>query len=409
MSNPIIRLEALKQFVRNLILPLSEDVSGLKDSVPSFADKQNWDSAKTHADSAHARTDATKVEKSTTNGNILVNSSETNVYSHPTTAGNKHIPAGGSSGQILRWSANGTAVWGDDKDTTYANMSAATTSAAGKAGLAPAPPAGAQGKYLRGDGTWQIPTNTTYSLATQSNNGLMSANDKKKLDKINTNNIVYATCATAANEQVKTIVLDDSNDTLKDGDIIYIKFSNTNTFSATTDKKITFKIGTDTFAIWKNGTDALTGTYASAFGVANRYHWYLVDKTNKKLTWLNQSNDDNTTYTNASLGQGYGTCSTAAATAAKVVSLSGYTLAVGGYVSVKFTYDVPANATLNINSKGAKAVYYKGAAIKAGTIKAGDIATFIYVNSQYHLINIDKQIDTRLSVENGKVYIEYSE
>lgn len=34
------------------------------------------------------------------------------VYTHPTTAGNKHIPSGGSAGQILRWSANGTAVWG---------------------------------------------------------------------------------------------------------------------------------------------------------------------------------------------------------------------------------------------------------------------------------------------------------
>ena len=40
-------------------------------------------------------------------------------YTHPTTAGNKHIPSGGSSGQILRWSASGTAVWGADNDTTY--------------------------------------------------------------------------------------------------------------------------------------------------------------------------------------------------------------------------------------------------------------------------------------------------
>ncbi|MBQ2902417.1 MAG: hypothetical protein IJE49_11310 [Agathobacter sp.] len=50
------------------------------------------------------------------------------VYTHPTTAGNKHIPAGGSSGQILRWSAAGTAAWGADSNTTY---SAATTSANG--------------------------------------------------------------------------------------------------------------------------------------------------------------------------------------------------------------------------------------------------------------------------------------
>ena len=39
------------------------------------------------------------------------------IYSHPTTAGNKHIPSGGSSGQILRWSAAGTAARGDDNDT----------------------------------------------------------------------------------------------------------------------------------------------------------------------------------------------------------------------------------------------------------------------------------------------------
>lgn len=32
-------------------------------------------------------------------------------YTHPTTAGNKHIPSGGSSGQILEWSASGTAKW----------------------------------------------------------------------------------------------------------------------------------------------------------------------------------------------------------------------------------------------------------------------------------------------------------
>ena len=50
-------------------------------------------------------------------------------------------------------------------DTTYSNMKGATASAAGKAGLVPAPSAGAQAKYLRGDGTWQVPTNTTYSAA----------------------------------------------------------------------------------------------------------------------------------------------------------------------------------------------------------------------------------------------------
>ena len=105
-------------------------------------------------------------------------------YTHPTTAGNKHIPAGGASGQILRWSADGTAAWGADNNTTYSDFKGATASAAGSNGLVPAPAAGKQGQYLRGDGTWQTPPNTTYSAATQSANGLMSADDKKKLDGV---------------------------------------------------------------------------------------------------------------------------------------------------------------------------------------------------------------------------------
>lgn len=102
--------------------------------------------------------------------------------------------------------------------------------------------------------------------------------------------------------------------------------------------------------------------------------------------------DTNTTYTPPKLGIGYTTCSTAEATVAKTASLSSYALTTGGIVSVKFTYAVPANATLNIASKGAKAIYYKGAAITDGVIKAGDTATFIY-STNYHLIAIDRQVE----------------
>ena len=72
------------------------------------------------------------------------------------------------------------------QDTTYSNMTAATASAAGKAGLVPAPAAGKQASFLRGDGSWVVPENTTYADATTSTHGLMSAADKTKLNGVAT-------------------------------------------------------------------------------------------------------------------------------------------------------------------------------------------------------------------------------
>lgn len=113
--------------------------------------------------------------------------SNANNYSHPTSAGNKHIPAGGSAGQILRWSADGTATWGADNNTTYSIFKGASSSAAGGSGLVPPPAAGSQStKYLRADGTWTEPPNTTYANATKDTAGLMTAADKTKLDGITT-------------------------------------------------------------------------------------------------------------------------------------------------------------------------------------------------------------------------------
>lgn len=60
-----------------------------------------------------------------------------------------------------------------DTNTTYEVMTGATDSAAGQAGLVPAPAAGKQGQYLRGDGQWLTPPNTTYSQATADKLGLV--------------------------------------------------------------------------------------------------------------------------------------------------------------------------------------------------------------------------------------------
>lgn len=70
------------------------------------------------------------------------------------------------------------------QDTTYSAFKAASASAPGGAGLVPAPAAGKQTQFLRGDGTWATPTDTKYANATQTGAGLMSAEDKTKLDAV---------------------------------------------------------------------------------------------------------------------------------------------------------------------------------------------------------------------------------
>ena len=216
--------------------------------------------------------------------------------------------------------------------------------------------------------------------ASTSANGAMSSADKSKM---NYTNIAYGTCSTDAATAAKVITVSgNTNWALTAGSRITIKFSATNTAS-----NPTFNVnGTGAKSVWY-GTAVITTGSLSYAGYANRPMDFVYDGT--QYVFIGWSTDNNTTYTNASLGQGYGTCSTAEATAAKVVTLSSYSLTTGGVVSVKFTYAVPASATMNINSKGAKAIYHKGAAIKAGVINAGDTATFIYNGTYYHLLSVD--------------------
>lgn len=112
-----------------------------------------------------------------------------------TSSANHYLPTTDSGGNISASASGATAAWSidvvkgvtlqtdgkghvtglsvtsgkipanPDTNTTYGNMTAATASAAGKAGLVPAPAAGKQTSFLRGDGTWVIPTNTTYAFA----------------------------------------------------------------------------------------------------------------------------------------------------------------------------------------------------------------------------------------------------
>lgn len=83
----------------------------------------------------------------------------------------------------------------------------------------------------------------------------------------------------------------------------------------------------------------------------------------------------------------YAECSTAAATAAKTVTLTGFNLVTGARVSIKFTVtNTAANPTLNVGGTGAKAIMYRGTAITAGYLAANRVYEFIYDGTDWELV-----------------------
>lgn len=82
----------------------------------------------------------------------------------------------------------------------------------------------------------------------------------------------------------------------------------------------------------------------------------------------------------------YTTCSTAAATAAKTVTLKNFVLSSGAKVYVKFTIaNTASNPTLNVSGTGAKAIRFNNANIPASYLKIG-LYEFIYDGTYWNFI-----------------------
>lgn len=124
------------------------------------------------------------------------------VYTHPTTSGNKHIPSGGSTGQFLKWSADGTAVWAADNNTWIA-LKGATADAAGTAGYVAAPAKGQQNYFLRGDATWAALTKSTVGLGNVDNTADADKSVKYATSAGSAGNATNATKAATADSATK--------------------------------------------------------------------------------------------------------------------------------------------------------------------------------------------------------------
>ena len=149
-------------------------------------------------------------------------------------------------------------------NTTYSVFTGATSEANGSTGLVPQPTAGNQGKYLRADGSWATPTNTTYSVATTSANGLMSSAMVTKLNSIadNADNVTFTQTLTSGTKIGSISINGSSTD-------IYCQ-TNTNT---------TYTAGTG-LSLSSNKFSTSTGLYNEASATtAATAGWYRIATT----------------------------------------------------------------------------------------------------------------------------------
>ena len=105
-----------------------------------------------------------------------------------------------------------------------------------------------------------------------------------------------------------------------------------------------------------------------------------------------------------------GTCSTAAATAAKTCSVTGFSLYTGVCVTVKFTYaNTAANPKLNISSTGAKSIYVNGSAMTSAYYwVAGASVMFVYDGSRWVVADSGALAKASAAAKTATNYLNFS-
>lgn len=134
-------------------------------------------------------------------------------------------------------------------------------------------------------------TDTTYSDATTTTHGLMSATDKKLLDVLNK---PLATCATGRATAAKVATL--QNFTLQVGSTVVVKFTGTGTANPTSGN-LTLNVngtGARIMGYFRNGNKAAISYVSGNFFCSNATHIFTYDGT----YWLcmDWNLDNNTTY-----------------------------------------------------------------------------------------------------------------
>lgn len=196
-------------------------------------------------------------------------------------------------------------------------------------------------------------------------------------------NTWYGTSSTTASTAAKVVTC--SGYALSTGAIIGVLFSTANT-AATPTLNVN---STGAKTIYIGGNTALNDTTNVLKWSVNTMVYFMYDGTYYRyLTAVAAASVDQPRGANT----WYGTSNTAASTQAKVSTINNFVLTKGAIASIYFstanTY-TSAKITLNINSTGAKDVYYNGTVTSATNTchwPANTVVTFIYDGTGYQVI-----------------------
>ena len=269
------------------------------------------------------------------------------------TAGTKGLvpaPAAGDNAKFLR----GDGTW--QNTPTPSDMTGATSGAAGTHGLVPAPAAGNQAKFLRGDGTWQTPAAGIDSNviaedynSTQTYNIADYCMYNGKMYKCNTANTTGAWDSAKWDE---TCVGDEL--TLKTAVIVAPRVDQTATYTYNgTEQTLAFEYinSNNTIVTGNKHTDA--GTYTCTVSLKNPNDLWsdTMDNVDKTFTWTINKVTSSITLSPTTFYFDNGTPQTLTATVVgQPLVLSGYdtnliTITQVSVVSGVYTYNIKATGT----------------------------------------------------------------
>lgn len=131
----------------------------------------------------------------------------------------------------------------------------------------------------------------------------------------------------------------------------------------------------------------------------NNFSGLVSPYSEKTGLLLNEKNIDGIKFNGSSDVKHYGTCTTASATIAKTATISNFTLNTGSMVVIDFTYDnTAASPTLNISSTGAKSICQLSTSTSVGAFKRG-CYIFVYDGTYWQMLNsVETAIDSNYAL-----------